>query len=106
GDVTSLAIFPADQRGTARLMPKERIVVCGHEVGELVCSLFDPELAYVRRIATGEWAEPGSFIAEISGAMTSILQVERLVLNFMQRASGVATTTRRIADRVRHTGTR
>lgn len=104
GDVTSLAIFTPDQRGSARLMPKERIVVCGHEVGELVCSLFDPSLSYTALVPTGAWAEAGTFIAEVNGAMTSVLQVERLILNFMQRLCGIATTTRRVADRVKHTG--
>ncbi len=93
GDHTSLSCIPANQTGKAKLLVKQEGIIAGVEVAKMVFQLFDPELTIKQFIADGTWVKPGDVVFEVSGKELSILQTERLVLNFMQRMSGIATQT-------------
>ncbi|MFA6401761.1 MAG: carboxylating nicotinate-nucleotide diphosphorylase [Salinivirgaceae bacterium] len=93
GDHTSLSCIPATQTGKAKLLVKQEGIIAGVEVAKMVFHLFDPELSVKQFIADGKWVNPGDVVFEVSGKELSILQTERLVLNFMQRMSGIATQT-------------
>ncbi len=104
GDVTTAALIPPTLLANGKVIARERLTVCGHDVASYVCHLIDPALSYSPKIAEGEVAENNELIAALSGRFASILQAERLLLNFMQRLSGIATMTARLAKEVEHTG--
>jgi nicotinate-nucleotide pyrophosphorylase (carboxylating) len=93
GDHTSLAIFPHDVQGKARLLIKERGKLAGIPVAEKIFQKTDPSLKVKIFKQDGEEIKPGDIAFEVKGSIVSILSVERLVLNFMQRLSGIATAT-------------
>jgi nicotinate-nucleotide pyrophosphorylase (carboxylating) len=94
GDHTSLSTVPADAQGTAQLLVKDRGVLAGVELSLSIFKEVDPALLVDVFIPDGTWIEPGQVVLEVSGASQSILKAERLVLNCMQRMSGIATYTR------------
>jgi nicotinate-nucleotide pyrophosphorylase (carboxylating) len=96
GDHTTLATIPADASGMARLLVKEEGILCGVRVAEAVFRKVDPELAVAVNIRDGEQIRPGDIVFTVEGKIHSILKSERLVLNFMQRMSGIATATSRL----------
>lgn len=106
GDHTSLATIPADAKNSARLLVKDFGVLAGVELAELIFKRIDSELQFVPHIRDGEKVEPGQVAFEISGSSRSILSAERLVLNFMQRMSGIATKTSHLAELIQHTKTK
>jgi nicotinate-nucleotide pyrophosphorylase (carboxylating) len=93
GDHTSLAIFPPDVRGKALLVVKERGKLAGIPVAEKIFRRTDPPLQMKIFKQDGEDIKPGDIAFEVKGSILSILSVERVVLNFMQRLSGIATAT-------------
>ena len=93
GDHTSLSCIPASQMGKARLLVKQDGILAGVEVAKMVFAQFDPELKVELFIHDGAPVKKGDVAFEVSGREVSILQTERLVLNFMQRMSGIATQT-------------
>ena len=97
GDHTTLSSIPADAMGTSRLIIKEEGVIAGVEVAKEIFHAFDPELKMEVYIQDGTEVKPGDVAFEVTGKIQSLLQTERLMLNIMQRMSGVATTTRRYA---------
>ena len=103
GDVTSLALVPADARCTAEILLKEPGVVCGLDVVRTVFLELDPELAWDPRRRDGETAEPGRLVS-MAGRARAVLAGERLALNLLGRMSGIATLTRRFVDAVEGTG--
>jgi nicotinate-nucleotide pyrophosphorylase (carboxylating) len=94
GDHTSLSTVPADAQGAAQLLVKDRGVLAGVELSLSIFNEVDPALHVHVLIPDGTWIEPGQVVLEVSGASQSILKAERLVLNCMQRMSGIATYTR------------
>lgn len=100
GDVTSRALFSAEQKCRALLLAKEGMVVCGQEVAQAVFHKVDSNLAYLSRIKDGGVVKKGDIIGEVSGSVISIFTAERVVLNFLQRLSGIATLTKKIVDLV------
>ncbi len=106
GDHTSLATLPAGAQGQARLIIKESGILAGAEVGKFIFSEIDPGLDVRILIPDGSAVNPGDIAMLVSGSQYSILVGERLVLNIMQRMSGIATITRRITDSLKGTGTR
>jgi len=100
GDHTSLATIPRNATGKARLLVKENGVIAGLEIAEKVFFAFDKELKMKSFVSDGDLVKKGDIAFEISGSSISILSAERLVLNFMQRMSGIATATRIMADRL------
>ncbi len=93
GDHTSLSCIPGETKGKARLIAKQEGILAGVEIARQVFSQFDTELELDVLIKDGSRIKPGDVIYEISGKEVSILQTERLSLNFMQRMSGIATQT-------------
>jgi nicotinate-nucleotide pyrophosphorylase (carboxylating) len=93
GDHTSLAIFPPDVQGRAILFIKDRGKLAGVPVAEKIFRKTDPSLILKIFKQDGDEIKPGDTVFEVKGSILSILSVERLVLNFMQRLSGIATTT-------------
>lgn len=106
GDHTTLSSIPADARGKSRLIIKETGVVAGVDVALEVFNFFDPELKVTVFIKDGTDVEPGDVVFEVEGKIHSLLQTERLMLNIMQRMSGIATTTRKYVKELEGTKTR
>ncbi len=95
GDHTTLSTIPADERGRQRLIIKEEGILAGVEVARKVFAKFDPELQMTVHIHDGARVKPGDVAFEVEGRVQSLLQTERIMLNIMQRMSGIATTTAR-----------
>lgn len=93
GDHSSLACIPPEAKGKAKLLVKEKGIIAGIELSKLVFRQIDPELEVEYLIADGTEVSPGDIAFYVSGSSRSILSAERTVLNFMQRMSGIATST-------------
>ena len=106
GDHTTLSSIPADATGKSRLIIKESGVVAGVDVALEVFRYFDPELKVTVFIQDGSEVKPGDVVFEVEGKVHSLLQTERLMLNIMQRMSGIATTTRKYVKELEGTKTR
>lgn len=105
GDHTTLSCIPADAMGTSRLIIKEKGVLAGVEVARAIFEAFDPELQMEVYIHDGAEVNPGDVAFQVTGKIQSLLQTERLMLNIMQRMSGVATVTRKYAKALEGTKT-
>ncbi len=105
GDHTSLSTIPAEEKGKAKLLVKEDGVIAGVKVAVEVCREVDPELKVEVLIEDGTTVRVGDIILYVSGKVQSILVAERLMLNLMQRMSGIATTTSKIVKQLAGTGT-
>lgn len=106
GDHTTLCSIPADVEGASQLLVKEEGVLAGVEVAGEVFQQFDPTLQMELRIPDGKEVKPGDVAFIVRGRVQSILQTERLVLNIMQRMSGIATITRKYVKLLEGTNTR
>lgn len=106
GDHTSLATIPEGREGAARLLIKEDGILAGIEVALEIFKKVDPQLVVNVKLKDGAPVIKGDVAFTVHGAVYSILTAERLVLNVMQRMSGIATTTHRITDRLKGTGAR
>ncbi len=94
GDHTSLACISAEETGTAQLMLKEDGILAGIRVTKEILKRIDPNLKFFQYLDDGAFVENGNTAFEISGSILSILKSERLILNVLQRMSGIATKTR------------
>jgi len=106
GDHTTLSSIPADAVGKSRLIIKEAGVVAGVEVASEVFHYFDPELKMTEFISDGSEVKPGDIVFVVEGRVQSLLQTERLMLNIMQRMSGIASVTRKYVKELEGTHTR
>ena len=93
GDHTSLATIPADARGKMQLLVKQDGIIAGIEVARMVFDRLDGSVAFDQRIEDGACVRRGDIAFYVEGRILSLLQAERIVLNIMQRMSGVATQT-------------
>jgi nicotinate-nucleotide pyrophosphorylase (carboxylating) len=93
GDHTSLATIPEGTQGKAGLLIKEEGILAGTEVAKKVFEILDPELHFQELIKDGSHVFPRDTAFLLEGSVHSILSGERLALNFMQRMSGIATST-------------
>lgn len=93
GDHTTLSSIPADAVGCQQLIIKESGVLAGVEVAKRIFSAFDSELKMTQYLHDGDRVKPGDVAFAVEGRVRSLLQTERLMLNVMQRMSGVATRT-------------
>ncbi len=93
GDHTTLSTIPADAMGKQRLIVKETGIIAGVEMARKVFDKFDPELKMTVFINDGTEVKPGDIAFEVEGRVRSLLQTERVMLNIMQRMSGIATVT-------------
>lgn len=98
GDHTSLATIPADAAKRARLLVKEAGILAGVDVALAIFSEVDPALQVEVLMQDGASIKPGDVALTVAGNARSILTAERLVLNCMQRMSGIATHTRQLVD--------
>ncbi|PMD95919.1 nicotinate-nucleotide diphosphorylase (carboxylating) [Siphonobacter sp. BAB-5405] len=98
GDHTSLATIPPFAMGRARLLVKDTGILAGVEVAQLIFAEVDPELKVEVLLQDGTAIQKGDIALTVEGSSQSILKAERLVLNCMQRMSGIATYTRSLAD--------
>ncbi len=106
GDHTSLSTIPVGQTGTAKLLIKENGIIAGIEVAVEIFKAVDPDLKLDLLIHDGDIVNSGDAAFYVSGSVHSILKAERLVLNTMQRMSGIASTTNRIVKKLEGTGTK
>jgi nicotinate-nucleotide pyrophosphorylase (carboxylating) len=104
GDHSTLACVPENATGSARLLIKEAGILAGVELAQLIFHRFDPTLKIEVLLKDGASVQPGDIAFTVSGQSRSILSTERLVLNFMQRMSGIATQTDRISRLIEGTG--
>ncbi len=93
GDHSSLACIPPHATGKARLIIKEKGILAGIRVAGILFETIDPELKTEFLLNDGDQVAPGDIAFYLSGSQQSILKSERLVLNIMQRMSGIATST-------------
>jgi len=105
-DITSESIFEPADRGRARFLVKEPGIIAGLALGEAVFRAIDPAATFEPAARDGDAVEPGAIVAEASASVIALLAGERTALNLMQRASGIATATRRYVDAVRGTRAR
>jgi nicotinate-nucleotide pyrophosphorylase (carboxylating) len=107
GDVTTQCLFDGDgPPQAATVVAREALVVCGVDVAREVLGRIDPRIAVSARLGDGQDAPVGAALLDIDGPAVSILSGERVVLNFLQRLSGIATLARRFAEAVAGTGAR
>ena len=106
GDHSSLSCLKDTDLGTAKLIAKEKGILAGVEVAKRVFELYDSNLSTEVFLEDGSELAVGSIVLEVSGKAQSILSTERLVLNIMQRMSGIATKTRQIVNQIKGTNAR
>lgn len=104
GDHTSLATIPPSHRGRMKLLIKQQGILAGVEIAEMVFRRLDPDIKIERLIADGSRVKPGDIAFYVEGLSISLLQSERIILNIMQRMSGVATQTSVCVERLEGTG--
>ena len=104
GDHTTLSTIPAEARGKQRLIVKEEGILAGVDMARRVFEKFDPELKMTVFIEDGAHVKPGDVAFEVEGSVRSLLQTERVMLNIMQRMSGIATTTAKYQSKLDGTG--
>ena len=106
GDHTTLCCIPADEVGKSKLLIKEAGVLAGVDMARRIFRAFDPELKMTVYIEDGAEVKPGDIAFVVEGKVQSLLQTERLMLNVMQRMSGIATVTRKYVKRLEGLHTR
>ena len=106
GDHTTLCCIPKTAIGKSQLIIKETGILAGVDVALRVFHRFDPELKVEVLINDGAEVHPGDVVFVVTGKVRSLLQTERLMLNIMQRMSGIATMTRHYMKMLEGTGTR
>ena len=93
GDHTSLSCIPETEMGCQQLIVKEEGIIAGIEVAKEIVAYFDPACRFEQLLEDGAHVKPGDIAFVVEGRTQSLLQTERLMLNIMQRMSGVATRT-------------
>jgi nicotinate-nucleotide pyrophosphorylase (carboxylating) len=106
GDYTSLSTIPPGTRSRARCLIKEAGVLAGVAFARRLFNHLDPDLRFEDVLADGDPIQPGDIAFFVEGSVHTILTGERIVLNVMQRMSGIATQTRAVADRLAGTNCR
>jgi nicotinate-nucleotide pyrophosphorylase (carboxylating) len=106
GDHSTLAAIPSDKIGRAQLIIKENGIIAGLELAKQIFSHFDAELEVDLLLEDGSWVESGTIGLRVNGSARSILTTERLVLNCLQRMSGIATKTHFLNSLISHTKTK
>ena len=106
GDHSALACIPENATGRARLLIKDNGVLAGVDVAKRVCELIEPRLTFHPNLEDGDQVKKGQIAFEVSGSARSILSAERLILNCMQRMSGIATLTKTYTDQIEGTHAR
>jgi len=105
GDHTSLACIPSSAKGKAHLLVKENGIIAGVELAEKIFKTVDKKLIVKTFISDGKKVKKGDVVLTVEGKSQSILLAERLVLNCMQRMSGIATHTHQLVSLCKNSGT-
>ena len=100
GDVTTRITVAPEKRARAELLAKEDLVLAGLDVARRAFALVDPETAFISSCADGDEIRKGTVFVRVEGRAVSLLEAERVALNFLQRLSGIATLTRRFVAEV------
>ena len=100
GDHSSLSCIPSTAKGKAQLLIKQKGILAGMEIAKKVFNEIDSSLSFEQFLFNGNEITPGDRAFIVEGKIQSILQAERLVLNIMQRMSGIATITKMYADKL------
>lgn len=95
GDVTTNSVVSKSQNAIAKIVAKEEGIICGLPIAELICSTFDKKIKIKKKVKEGAFVQAGTIITELYGSCNSLLTIERTILNFLQRMSGIATETNR-----------
>ena len=103
GDHSSLSCIPKDATGSVKLMFKEKGVVAGIEIAAKIYERIDSNVEFTSLLSDGDEVSPGDFGFIAKGSVHTLLQAERIVLNVMQRMSGIATQTRRYVKEIEGT---
>jgi len=103
GDVSGMACLNSYASGTARCIVKQSGILAGVEMARLIFKHYAPSLEFTPLLSDGTLVEKGAIAFEVSGAQAAILATERLVLNCMQRMSGIATLTHETQALIGHT---
>lgn len=106
GDHTSMSTIPKDKIGNAHLLVKEEGIIAGIEFSKLIFNEVDPTLIQNINAIDGQKVFKGDILFTVNGSVRNILTAERLVLNCMQRMSGISTTTRKYVNAVEEFGTK
>lgn len=106
GDHSTLACVPESAVGEAKLLIKDTGILAGVELAQRIFTTFDPDLHVDIFLSDGAKVKPGDVAFIVKGKSRSILSTERLVLNFMQRMSGIATQTHRLVQLIDGTSTK
>jgi len=106
GDITSENIIPADSESEAIILAKEEGVLAGIDVAERVFHKIDPSIVFKKNLNDGQKFRKGQTLATIQGSSISLLKGERTALNFLQRMSGIATTTQKFVGALQGTKTK
>ena len=105
GDHTTLCCIPEDAMGKSHLLIKEDGILAGVEVAKKVFARFDPTMKVKVLMKDGTHVKKGDIAMVVTGKVRSLLQTERLMLNIMQRMSGIATMTNKYVERLKGTHT-
>ena len=105
GDHTTLCCIPDDAMGKSKLLIKEEGILAGMRIAKEVFHRFDPTMEVEQFIEDGAHVKPGDVAMIVTGKVRSLLQTERLMLNIMQRMSGIATMTAKYVERLKGTHT-
>ena len=103
GDHSSLACIPAEATGNCHLLVKQAGIIAGIEVAKQVFNIVDSRLNFNQLLNDGDTIKPGDIAFTIEGSRQSLLKGERLALNYMQRMSGIATSTKEYSQLINHT---
>lgn len=106
GDHSSLACLDNDKNSKASLLVKEPGIIAGVELAEIIFKRQNPEFTINFAIKDGAEVQPGDIVFTIEGPQLDLLATERLVLNCMQRMSGIASLTQRLSKKISHTSCR
>lgn len=106
GDLSTESVCPERREAEVQLIAKAEGVIAGLDVFERAFTLLDPRTSFDARVADGDTVEPGQLLGIVRGDARVLLSGERVALNFLQRMSGIATYTRRMAAALEGTKTR
>lgn len=106
GDLSTESVCPERREAEVQLIAKAEGVIAGLDVFERAFTLLDPRTSFDTRVADGDAVEPGQLLGIVRGDARVLLSGERVALNFLQRMSGIATYTRRMAAALEGTKTR
>ncbi len=103
GDVTSELLFKDDVQAEAHFVSREEIVVCGIGIAETILKRYDERLSIDVHVEDAKAAHIGQRLATVRGPLVPMLSAERVILNFLQRLCGIATTTRKYVQAIKGT---